>query len=322
MEHEIQAGMPLALNADCLSTTGLILPENLTEQQVDQIGQQLATIQTGTQWWIGDYWNYRQRKGWGDGPEIAERLGINYSVARVYASVSASYQLLMRINNLSFNHHQIVAPISEPRRSELLQWAVETGASTRELRQKLRDHKLADPERLPEGKYRVIYADPPWQYSDERLLDGYQGTAASDHYPTMPVEEICNLQIENLADPDSCALLCWATFPLLPEALAVVRAWGFVYKTAIVWDKDRPNMGNYHDASAELLLIATRGSAVSKVRPKQIQTVRREGRHSEKPEHFRKMIDSMYPDGGRIELFRRGNAPDGWHVWGNEAGDV
>lgn len=174
---------------------------------------------------------------------------------------------------------------------------------------------------LPDGKHRVIYADPPWKYGDERAgLDGYSDSAAEAQYPTMPTKDICALDVRSLA-ADDAVLFMWATFPLLPDALDVVSAWGFKYKTAFVWNKCRPNMGNYHNASAELLIVATRGSCTPEIdaRAEQVQSFKREGRHSEKPEHFRNLIDSLYPTGPRIELFRRGNAPGGWTVWGNEA---
>lgn len=173
---------------------------------------------------------------------------------------------------------------------------------------------------LPDGQYRVIYADPPWQYGDERGgLAVYEGSAAEGQYPTMPVSDICALDVRRLSAPDA-VLFMWATFPLLPDAIEVVKAWGFTYKTAFVWDKQRPNMGNYHNACAELLIVATRGSCTPEIdtRPPQVQAVPR-GRHSEKPEHFRQLIDTLYPTGPRIELFRRGDAPEGWTVWGNEA---
>lgn len=173
---------------------------------------------------------------------------------------------------------------------------------------------------LPDGKHRVIYADPPWQYNDSRALDNYENTAAEGHYPTMSKAELCALDVKRLA-ADDAVLFCWATFPLLPDALEVVKAWGFTYKTAVVWDKQRANLGNYHNASAELLFVCTRGSCTPDAtnRIDQVQTLKREGRHSEKPEHFRRLIDQLYTHGPRIELFRRGEAPDGWKVWGNEA---
>ena len=178
-------------------------------------------------------------------------------------------------------------------------------------------------------RYRVLYVDPPWQYGDTRAgLADYAATAAEDHYPTMSVEELSVLKpwkrsFKDLATDDA-VLFCWATFPLLPDCLAVVKAWGFVYKTAFIWAKGRPNFGHYHDASAELLLVCTRGSGVpdSDKREKQVQLIERTGRHSAKPEEFRALIDRLYTHGHKLELFRRGRAPADWDVWGNEATDA
>lgn len=191
-----------------------------------------------------------------------------------------------------------------------------------EAARRVRKEKLAaNPIHLPSDRYRVIYADPPWTYNDSRAgLTGYESTAAADHYPTMTVEELQALGVCKLAEKDA-VLFCWATFPLLPDALKVVDAWGFRYKTSFVWAKGRPNMGHYHDASAELLLICTRGSCTpdSDKREHQVQQINRTGRHSAKPKSFREMIDRLYPHGQRIELFRRGPAVGTWEAWGNES---
>ena len=192
---------------------------------------------------------------------------------------------------------------------------------TEAMRQVKREEVAAKVEPLPSDKYRVIYADPPWQYNDSRAgIDGYDQTAAEHHYPTMSVADLSALEVGKLAAADS-VLFCWATFPLLTDALEVVRAWGFSYKTAFVWAKGRPNFGHYHNASAELLLVCTRGSGVPDAdkREDQVQTIARTGKHSSKPEEFRKLIDRLYATGKRIELFRRGQAPKGWAIWGNEA---
>lgn len=190
-----------------------------------------------------------------------------------------------------------------------------------EAERQLRRERLAEKTRaLPAGKYRVLYVDPPWKYNDKRsgMESGY--VPAENHYPTMSVSELEVLDVRALAADDS-VLFCWATFPLLPDALEVIRAWGFKYKTAFVWDKQRANFGHYHDASAELLVVATRGSGTPEIdeRMKQVQSWAHPGEHSRKPDEARQMIDKLYPNGPRIELFRRGDAPAGWDVWGNEA---
>ena len=172
---------------------------------------------------------------------------------------------------------------------------------------------------LPAGQFRVNYADPPWRYGDARNTgDHRESTGALDHYNVEGLEGLKELEVKSIAAPDS-VLFCWATFPLLPDALELVAAWGFKYKTAFVWDKKHGAFGNYHDADAELLLIATRGSCTPEAdkKEKQIQRFARAG-HSVKPEEWRELIDRLYPSGPRIELFCRGEPAQGWTGWGAE----
>lgn len=203
------------------------------------------------------------------------------------------------------------------------------------LRQVKRTELPAKIAALPAGKFRVIYADPPWQYGDERAGIEKEGTAAAAQYPTMSTAAICDFtddtgrHVSDLAASDA-VLFMWATFPLLEDGLDVVKAWGFSYKTAFVWHKQRSNIGNYHTASCELLLIGTRGSCPIEIdtRIQQLQSIAR-SKHSAKPEEFRSIIESLYPSSilqqppfRAVELFRRGDAPVGWVVWGNEAKEV
>jgi N6-adenosine-specific RNA methylase IME4/ParB-like chromosome segregation protein Spo0J len=172
---------------------------------------------------------------------------------------------------------------------------------------------------LPNGVFRVILADPPWQYGDNRQGEGYAGTGAVHHYATMTLDELMALKVRDIAAPDS-VLLMWATFPMLREALQLIEAWGFAYKQAFVWDKGHGSLGHYHDCDAELLTISVRGSCLpdSVKRPKQIQRFAREG-HSRKPFAWRDLIDAHWPLGPRVELFYRGEPIEGWETWGAEA---
>jgi N6-adenosine-specific RNA methylase IME4 len=171
---------------------------------------------------------------------------------------------------------------------------------------------------LPEGAYRVLYADPPWQYRDTRAFRGYAETAAEQDYPTMTCDELARLDVGALA-ADDAVLFCWATFPTLPDALAVVAAWGFQYKTAFVWAKPRGSFGHYHKADAEMLLVATRGRCTPDVDTRVSQIVHAEtDGHSRKPEAVRALIDTLYPYGPRLELFARRTPGGPWNVWGNE----
>ena len=103
--------------------------------------------------------------------------------------------------------------------------------------------------------------------------------------------------------------------------MKVIEAWGFTYRTNMVWVKDKIGMGYHVRNKHELLLIAKRGElAVPNVadRPDSVVEAPR-GKHSEKPEVFYEIIERMYPDYPRLELFLRGEAREGWHGWGNEA---
>lgn len=168
----------------------------------------------------------------------------------------------------------------------------------------------------PKGKYRVIYADPPWQYGDERAGGNHGG--AVDHYNTMGINELKNMPIASLAE-DNAVLFLWGTVPLLPEALELINAWDFKYKTNFVWDKVRHNMGHYNSVRHELLLIATKGSCTpDNVQLfDSVQSIERTDRHSEKPEEFRKIIDTLYTYGNKLEMFSR-KSVEGWDVFGNE----
>jgi N6-adenosine-specific RNA methylase IME4/transposase len=166
--------------------------------------------------------------------------------------------------------------------------------------------------------YPVIYADPPWRYEHSRT-DNRQ---IENHYPTMDLTQICALPVGEVAAPDA-VLFLWATSPKLAESMQVIDAWGFTYRTCMVWDKEVIGMGYYARQQHELLLIATRGNLPTPEpanRPPSVVRVRRPTEHSEKPTEFYALIESMYPEYARIELFAR-NARQGWAVWGNQAND-
>jgi N6-adenosine-specific RNA methylase IME4 len=172
---------------------------------------------------------------------------------------------------------------------------------------------------LPKGEYRVIYADPPWAYNDKQggEISASYG-AAEKHYPSMSLSELAALPVLEFAAKDS-ALFLWVTSPLLPDGLKLAADWGFKYKASFVWDKVKHNMGHYNSVRHEFLLICTRGSCTpdkSKLFDS-VQSIPR-SKHSEKPEAFRKIIDTLYPAGPRIELFARRRS-EGWDLWGNEA---
>lgn len=166
----------------------------------------------------------------------------------------------------------------------------------------------------PTGKYRVLYADPPWSYSNTQ--PDYH-TVQDDHYPTMSLNDICALPVKELS-LDNAVLFLWATSPILEDSFKVINAWGFKYKASFVWDKVNHNMGHYNSVRHEFLLIAVRGSCQPD-NPKLFDSVQAIERTSSgtKPELFREIINTLYPHGPRIELFARG-ITEGWECYGNQ----
>ena len=173
----------------------------------------------------------------------------------------------------------------------------------------------ADPPALPDGKYGVILADPPWAF--ETRGEGGKGRSAENHYPTMSVDEIGDRIILDLA-ADDCALFLWVTSDRLPAALDVMTRLSFRYaSTAFVWVKEgAPGLGYWTRKGAELCLLGARGS------PKRLAADVAEvvhaprGRHSEKPEEVYERIERLVA-GPYLELFARKPRP-GWDAWGND----
>lgn len=176
---------------------------------------------------------------------------------------------------------------------------------------------------FPRGPFQVIYADPPWDYRGQVQHGGAGAgytSGARAFYQTMTVDEICALPVREIADPKQSILFLWATGPILTDALAVLSAWGFKFKTvAFVWDKQRVNPGAYTLSQCEYVLAGTRGRIPQPRGARNVRQLVSEARtaHSAKPKEVRKRIDAMFPSARKLELFAR-EAPIDWHVWGNE----
>ncbi len=164
-------------------------------------------------------------------------------------------------------------------------------------------------------KYKIILCDPPWRYRNKRT-GGSMNSGSAAKYQTMNLEDICSLPVYKIADAN-CALFLWATVPLLPDALDVLRSWGFDYKTAIFWRKIMSlGLGFWFRGQVEVCLVGIKGKVkpFRLQRPNFIQT--KALRHSEKPLEVRQLIEAtgLSP---RIELFARQKV-DGWDAMGFE----
>jgi len=170
---------------------------------------------------------------------------------------------------------------------------------------------------MPKGRFRVIYADPPWQYSDE-LVEGY-GTA-EHHYRTLSIKELCEMPFPKTTK--DAVLFLWITSPIKRQGKykEALNSWGFIERAEWIWNKLRHNFGHWNSVRHEYLFICTKGNCpleVQRLFPSVI-SIDRTKIHSKKPEYFRKMIEVLYPSGRRIELFARVKTL-GWDSWGNEA---
>ena len=188
------------------------------------------------------------------------------------------------------------------------------------------ERTIADFRAFTAGKrYRTIYADPPWQFQNRT------GKVAPEHkrlsrYSTMTVPEICRLPVAEAAGEKS-HLYLWVPNALLPEGLEVMRAWGFSYKTNIIWEKVRKDgmpdgrgVGFYFRNVTEILLFGIRGEKNRTLDPGRsqvnlIRAIKRE--HSRKPDEFISLIERCSP-APFLEMFARGGRRD-WDMWGNQA---
>jgi len=269
-----------------------------------------------------------------DTPELSDsltgqQLGVDHkTVASVRAELESTWEIPKL--NTRIGKDGKARPSRKPRRSYVSQETAEKAEklpeqykqavllgekapseATREAKAKA----LADAEAaMPSGKFRVIYADPPWSYGNTQ--PDYH-TEQRDHYPVMVLADICAIPIRDMA-MDNAVLFLWVTSPILEEAFQVINAWGFKYKASFVWDKVKHNMGHYNSVRHELLLVCTRGSCQPDER-KLFDSVVTEERteHSRKPDTFYTIIETLYTTGPYLELFaRRGR--ERWHTYGNE----
>ena len=184
---------------------------------------------------------------------------------------------------------------------------------------------------LPNKKYNVIYADPPWHYGSKSAVNNTTGSAIkplSDHYSTMSLQELKNMPIKNMTKDDAACFM-WVTDSHIDEALEVLRSWGFAYKTiAFNWVKTT-SKGNYCKnvapwtmKSSEICLLGIKGRMTKYKQANNIESlvIAQRTQHSQKPNEVRKRIEDLFGDLPRIELFAR-QKTDGWDVWGDEIVD-
>ncbi len=180
-------------------------------------------------------------------------------------------------------------------------------------------------EQLNGKKFKTVLADPPWQFQNRT------GKMAPEHkrlnrYPTMKLDEIMRMPVQEVLD-ETAHLYLWVPNALLADGLKVMEAWGFHYKTNLIWYKvrkdggpDRRGVGFYFRNVTEMILFGVRGKNARTLQPGRSQEniiVSRKREHSRKPDEQYALIESCSP-GPYLEIFARGPR-EGWEVWGNQA---
>lgn len=195
----------------------------------------------------------------------------------------------------------------------------------------------AAPQAAILGTFATIVADPPWRYGNTSTR-----AAAQDHYDTLSIAQLCGEEplpggtnlAKDVVQPkaaDRAHLYLWSTSSHLPDAFAVMAAWGFTYKTYLVWVKPQMGMGNYFRVSTELVLFGVKGDMRTQDMGLMNWFEARRGKHSAKPSKFYDLVAKASP-GPYLEMFARCDAANqlpgtcqcarclrGWEVWGNQA---
>ncbi len=306
-----------------LTRTGLVIEGEPTAEEWQQAGEMLSQAHGALQWWIGDWLLHGEgRPEWGDKYEAAcELFGREVEALKNYKWVAGNVKLSTRVDNLSWAHHRLIAPLPPREQKKWLKKAEKEGWSVAELRKAIRQERL-DAERTAAKKpscdaVGVLLADPPWQYDFSETTS----REIENQYPTATPEEIA-LHLGEWG-PDlngDCVLFLWATAPKLREALFVMEAWEFDYKTHAVWDKERLGMGYWFRGQHELLLVGTRGSFSPPDAEDRVSSVfreRRDNKHSKKPMCVYEALEQMFPDATKFEMYQR-EPREGWLGGGNE----
>ena len=297
---------------------GHVLSLNLTRRHLNEMQREMVAAR------IANMKEGRPKTASGEAvsqPDAAERLNVSRSgVQRAKLVLEKGTDELKALCDAGKIQASAAAKIAkEPKgKQKDLVDKIKKGEKPQEAHRQQRAEEAREASKLPATKYRVIYADPPWSYGNTQ--PDYH-PEQRDHYAVMTLQAICELPVQEMVEKDA-VLFLWVTSPILEDAFKVIHAWGFTYKASFIWDKIKHNMGHYNSVRHEFLLVCARGSCQPDERKLFDSVVSEErGEHSAKPETFRKIIDTIYPIGKRLELFRRGPAVKGWDAWGNEASD-
>ena len=230
-----------------------------------------------------------------------------------YASVSRAYQSSTRVELLSHKHHRIAAPLDEPDRTNILEWAVTIEASVAELRSAIKLLRMQETPPPPDDTFATLVVDPPWEIT--KIAREVRPNQQEMDYSMLSIDDIIALNCGAWAHADA-HLYLWTTHKYLPDAFAIAAAWGFQYQCLMTWVKNfgfPPFSWMY---STEHVLFCTRGGLALERMGLRLDFEAKVREHSRKPDVFYERVALASPE-PRIDLFAR-EERSGFVAWGNE----
>lgn len=317
----------ISIRGFTLHATGMTVEGEPSFDAYSGVGDFIKRANAASGWWAADWLAYGHSRA-----DYAAKLSQVMDVAEISEGHAKNLKYLgenvlqsCRREDVDISLHTEVAPLTPKEQKTWLAKAAEEQWTKRELRVNIRASRrrlVLEGQAKLEGVYRVQMSDCPWLYDDNGPTEDGSLGKAERHYDGMTEEQLCALPVEAHAGKDSVHFL-WVPAPMLPHGLRVLAAWGFEYRTNLVWDKVLGNPGHYGlHVKHEHLLIGVRGNGQPDVPTPQWDSVlveRRSDVHSEKPESVRQWIDKHWLHGGKkLELFGR-EKHKGWDVYGNDA---
>lgn len=294
------------------SLVGLEFSPDLTFEEWSAIGKYLQVMGGAIHWFLGDWIRYGEANYGEKYAQAIEETGYDYGTLRNDVYVCEQIDLSRRRDNVSFSAHKEVAMLDPDEQDKILEKAQDESLTCKDIHQLVCHRKVTNKVLpLPKGLYDTIYADPPWCYEHCEPT-----REVENKYPTMELEDIQKL---NPPIAKNAILFLWATAPKVEEAISVLNAWGFVYRTCAIWDKEIIGMGYWFRGQHELLLVGVKGNISTPEPSVRISSVYQEKRtkHSKKPDYYYEVIEKYFPNGKYLELFAR-NTRKNWESWGNE----
>jgi N6-adenosine-specific RNA methylase IME4 len=316
----------LRLGAFTLDRCGLTIAGKPSFRDWQQMGVWLEKAEGSLHWWIGDWLNYGEKAYGEKYTEAMEASRFSYQTCRNDKWVAGQVELSLRKDNLSWNHHQLVAAFPPSKQKQLLAKAEREGLSVAALREVICSQTAVEADfaagPIPEGSYRCIVVDPPWPMEKiERDVRPKQKRELD--YPTMSVEKITakfKEVIRDHAQVEGCHVYLWTTHRFLPDALGIFMQAGVDYQCLLTWVKPTSMTPYSWMYNTEHVLFGHVGSLPLLKLGMKVSFESPAVKHSEKPEIFYERMMAASPE-PRLELYQR-KKRDGIVGWGNEVNDA